>query len=204
MRQPELCESAQPGWCYLTPRTNLEQQNRRALLAAEVPKLALGGLIGCSLAYTVLGIALVIATYRVSRDNVTLIAEQLSLDGSPTWLLARRRMGHRVRQSVQAAVMTAEAGSTTRTILHGCWEGKQGESESLAQISESGFELHTITDRRQSPRYFHEPCVTVTSSKLKQAEGFPSGQLSSSIPPLQTREANGTFDTVAQTWIRLV
>ena len=66
---------------YLTPRTNIEEQSRRALLVAKVPTAALGALIGCSLAYTVLGIALVIAAYRVSRDNVTLIAEQLSLAG---------------------------------------------------------------------------------------------------------------------------
>ena len=66
---------------YLTPRTNLEEQSRRALLVAKVPKAALGALIGCSLAYTVLGIGLVIAAYRVSRDNVRLIAEQLSLAG---------------------------------------------------------------------------------------------------------------------------
>ena len=66
---------------YLSPRTNLEEQSREALLVAKVPKSALGALIACSLIYTVLGIFLVIAAYSASKGNVSVIAEQLSLAG---------------------------------------------------------------------------------------------------------------------------
>jgi hypothetical protein len=65
----------------LTARTNLLEQKRESLLVAKVPKAVLGVLVGCSLLYTVLGIALVVAAYRASTEDVHAVAEQLSLAG---------------------------------------------------------------------------------------------------------------------------
>jgi len=43
---------------------------RTPLLVAKVPKAALGALISCSLAYTILGLGLGIAAYRASATDV--------------------------------------------------------------------------------------------------------------------------------------
>jgi hypothetical protein len=66
---------------YTTPRTDLQEQQRTQLLVAKVPKAALGALITCSLAYTMLGIGLGIAAYRASATDVRNLAAQLSLAG---------------------------------------------------------------------------------------------------------------------------
>jgi hypothetical protein len=55
---------------YTTPRKNLQEQQRTPLLVAKVPKAALGALISCSLAYTILGLGLGIAAYRASATDV--------------------------------------------------------------------------------------------------------------------------------------
>jgi hypothetical protein len=69
---------------YVTPRTNLAQQTRTLLLVASVPKAALGALIACSLAYTLLGLTLGFAAYRASGTDVRNLAAQLSLAGLVT------------------------------------------------------------------------------------------------------------------------
>ena len=66
---------------YTTPRTDLQEQQRTQLLVAKVPKAALGALIACSLAYTILGLGLGIAAYRASATDVRDLAAQLSLAG---------------------------------------------------------------------------------------------------------------------------
>ena len=66
---------------YTTPRRNLQEQQRTQLLVAKVPKAALGALITCSLAYTILGLGLGVATYRASATDVRDLAAQLSLAG---------------------------------------------------------------------------------------------------------------------------
>lgn len=66
---------------YTSPRTNLLEQQRTQLLVAKVPKAALGALIACSLAYTVIGLGLGIAAYKASATDVRDLAAQLSLAG---------------------------------------------------------------------------------------------------------------------------
>jgi hypothetical protein len=66
---------------YATGQTTLQEQTRTRLLVAKVQVSALGALVGCSLAYTVLGIGLAITAYRVSSIDVRDIAAQLSLPG---------------------------------------------------------------------------------------------------------------------------
>jgi hypothetical protein len=66
---------------YTTPRTNIQEQQRTQLLVAKVPKAALGALIACSLAYTLLGLGLGVAAYRASATDVRDLAAQLSLAG---------------------------------------------------------------------------------------------------------------------------
>lgn len=66
---------------HLTGRTNIQEQSRDSLLVAKVPKSALGALVGFSLLYTILGIALVVAAFRASSEDVHAVAEQLSLAG---------------------------------------------------------------------------------------------------------------------------
>jgi hypothetical protein len=50
-------------------------------LVAKIPKAALGALIACSLAYTILGLGLCFAAYRASATDVRDLAAQLSLAG---------------------------------------------------------------------------------------------------------------------------
>ena len=69
---------------YISPRMNLQEQQRRSLLVASVSKAALGALIACSLAYTVLGIILGVVAYRSSATEVRDLAAQLSLAGLVT------------------------------------------------------------------------------------------------------------------------
>jgi hypothetical protein len=66
---------------YAMGQTTLQEQTRTPLLVAKVRVSALGALVGCSLAYTVLGIGLAISAYRVSSTDVSDIAAQLSLPG---------------------------------------------------------------------------------------------------------------------------
>jgi hypothetical protein len=66
---------------YMTPRLNLEEQQRRTILVASVSKAALGALIACSLAYTVLGIVLCVIALRSSAEEVRDLAAQISLAG---------------------------------------------------------------------------------------------------------------------------
>jgi hypothetical protein len=66
---------------YTSPRMNLEEQQRRSILVASVSKAALGALIACSLAYTVLGIILCAVALRSSAVEVRDLAAQLSLAG---------------------------------------------------------------------------------------------------------------------------
>lgn len=66
---------------YMSPRLNLEEQQRRTILVASVSKAALGALIACSLAYTVLGIVLCVIALRSSAEEVRDLAAQISLAG---------------------------------------------------------------------------------------------------------------------------
>lgn len=66
---------------YAAGQTALQEQTRTRLLVAKVQVSALGALVGCSLAYTVLGIGLAISAYRASSTDVRNIAAQLSLPG---------------------------------------------------------------------------------------------------------------------------
>jgi hypothetical protein len=66
---------------YTSPRKNLQEQQRTQLLVAKIPKAALGALIACSLAYTILGLGLCLAAYRASATDVRDLAAQLSLAG---------------------------------------------------------------------------------------------------------------------------
>jgi hypothetical protein len=66
---------------YTAPRTNLQEQQRIPLLVAKVPKAALGALIACSLAYTLLGVGLGFVAYKASATDVRDLAAQLSLAG---------------------------------------------------------------------------------------------------------------------------
>jgi hypothetical protein len=66
---------------YATGQTASQEQTRTRLLVAKVQVSALGALVGCSLAYTVLGIGLAIGAYRASSTDVRDIAAQLSLPG---------------------------------------------------------------------------------------------------------------------------
>jgi hypothetical protein len=66
---------------YAAGQTALQEQTRTRLLVAKVQLSALGALVGCSLAYTVLGIGLTISAYRASSTDVRNIAAQLSLPG---------------------------------------------------------------------------------------------------------------------------
>jgi hypothetical protein len=66
---------------YATGQTALQEQTRTRLLVAKVQVSALGALVGCSLAYTVLGIGLAISASRASSTDVRDIAAQLSLPG---------------------------------------------------------------------------------------------------------------------------
>lgn len=66
---------------YTSPRTNLQEQQRIPLLVAKIPKAALGALIACSLAYTLLGLGLGFVAYRASATDVRDLAAQLSLAG---------------------------------------------------------------------------------------------------------------------------
>jgi hypothetical protein len=66
---------------YTSPRKNLQEQQRTQLLVAKIPKAALGALITCSLAYTILGLGLCLAAYRASATDVRDLAAQLSLAG---------------------------------------------------------------------------------------------------------------------------
>jgi hypothetical protein len=66
---------------YTTPRMDLQEQQRNSILVAKVPKAALGALIACSLAYTLLGLGLGIAAYKASATDVRDLAAQLSLAG---------------------------------------------------------------------------------------------------------------------------
>ena len=69
---------------YTSPRMNVKEQQRRSLLVASVSKAALGALIACSLAYTVLGVILCIVALRSSATEVRDLAAQLSLAGLVT------------------------------------------------------------------------------------------------------------------------
>ncbi|RMZ92001.1 hypothetical protein DV736_g758, partial [Chaetothyriales sp. CBS 134916] len=93
---------------YLTPRTNLQEQNRKSLLVAKVPKSALGALIACSLSYTFLGIFLVIAAWKATTHNVQQIADQLSLAG-----LTQMAFGEG-KQSSPSSLSTSRRASRTR------------------------------------------------------------------------------------------
>jgi len=66
---------------YTTPRMALQQQERQQMLLTKVPKAALGGLIGSSLIYTVLGLVLLYRAHKAARGKVRDIAAQLSLAG---------------------------------------------------------------------------------------------------------------------------
>lgn len=66
---------------YMSPRLNIEEQQRRTILVASVSKAALGVLIACSLAYTVLGIVLCVLALRSSAEEVRDLAAQISLAG---------------------------------------------------------------------------------------------------------------------------
>ena len=64
---------------YTSSRTNVQEQTRTVLLVAKVPKPALGALIACSLAYTVLGVILGLTALRAASLNIRELATQLSL-----------------------------------------------------------------------------------------------------------------------------
>jgi hypothetical protein len=98
---------------YLTPRTNIEEQNRESLLVAKVPKAALGALVGCSLIYTVIGIVLCIAAFRASSNKVSLIAEQLSLAG-----LTNMAFGQNTSES-PSTTLTPGSGNDSKSKLNG-------------------------------------------------------------------------------------
>lgn len=66
---------------YTSPRMNLAQQQRKSLLVASVSKAALGALIACSLAYTLIGLILCIVALKSSALEVRELAAQLSLAG---------------------------------------------------------------------------------------------------------------------------
>lgn len=66
---------------FTAVRENLQEQQRTRLLVAKVPKAALGALIACSLAYTLLGLGLGVIAYRASATDVRDLAAQLSLAG---------------------------------------------------------------------------------------------------------------------------
>ncbi|RMZ82345.1 hypothetical protein DV738_g1784, partial [Chaetothyriales sp. CBS 135597] len=86
---------------YLTPRTNLQEQNRKSLLVAKVPKPALAALIACSLSYTLLGIFLVIAAWKATTYNIRQIAEQLSLAGLTQMAFGEGKQGYPHRPGVR-------------------------------------------------------------------------------------------------------
>ena len=64
---------------YTTSHTNLQEQVRTPLLVARVPKPALGALIGCSLAYTVMGILLGFTAARAASGEIRQLVTHLSL-----------------------------------------------------------------------------------------------------------------------------
>lgn len=97
---------------YLSPRTNLQEQDREALLVAKVPKAALGALIACSLIYTILGIFLVVSAYRASSERVSLIAEQLSLAGLTNMAFGEGKAGS------PRTTITPESGNDSRRALN--------------------------------------------------------------------------------------
>ena len=66
---------------YTSPRLNIQEQERTPLLVAKVPEAALGALLACSLAYTILGFGLGLAAYKASTTDVRDLAAQLSLPG---------------------------------------------------------------------------------------------------------------------------
>jgi hypothetical protein len=91
---------------YLTPRGNLQEQDRESLLVAKVPKAALGALVACSLIYTVLGIFLIIAAWNASTQNVKAIAEQLSLAGLTNMAFGEGKNGSPSYMSRSATTLT--------------------------------------------------------------------------------------------------
>ncbi|RMD39668.1 hypothetical protein DV735_g5465, partial [Chaetothyriales sp. CBS 134920] len=99
---------------YLTPRTNLQEQNRKSLLVAKVPKLALAALVACSLSYTLLGISLVIAAWKATTHNVRQIAEQLSLAGLTQMAFGEGKQGTAAVAASQSSVSTPRCSSKTR------------------------------------------------------------------------------------------
>ena len=66
---------------HTTARSNVQEQQRTTLLVAKVPTIALWAIIGCSLAYVVLGLALGFAAFKSSLTNVQDLAARLSLAG---------------------------------------------------------------------------------------------------------------------------
>jgi hypothetical protein len=66
---------------YSAARPSMQEQARTVLLVAKVPTIALWALIGCSLVYVVLGLALGYAAFRSSSSNVQDLAARLSLAG---------------------------------------------------------------------------------------------------------------------------
>jgi hypothetical protein len=112
---------------YLTGRTNLQEQSRESLLVAKVPKSALGALIGCSLLYSVLGVALFVAIYRASSEDVHAISEQLSLAG-----LTQMAFGESKEKDVSSAI-TPQTPSQPRTPNEGDYLSAKSVSRSEAR-----------------------------------------------------------------------
>ena len=64
-----------------TTRTNLAEQVRTPMLVAKISQIALAVLVGCSLAYALLGLVLAVVAYRASSVDVRDLAARLSLAG---------------------------------------------------------------------------------------------------------------------------
>lgn len=78
---------------YTTSRMALQEQQRQQMLLSKVPIPALGVLVGWSLAYTVLGLIIVLQAYRATRSNVRDIAAKLSLLGLSEAAFGESRSG---------------------------------------------------------------------------------------------------------------
>ena len=66
---------------HLSSQVTAQEQHREQILVAQVPKSTLGALIGSSLLYSLVGLVLVIMTYRARNARTSAIADQLSLAG---------------------------------------------------------------------------------------------------------------------------
>ncbi len=64
---------------YSSPRTNLQEQERRSIIVTQVPKVPFYVLLGFSGAYVVLGLCLTYVAYRASSRDTWELANQLSL-----------------------------------------------------------------------------------------------------------------------------